>query len=254
MRRVTAVLLLVLAVSMVLLWRIVRIYRTVPQGSGVRLTIGDTTAYRGSHRNRVEISLENPEVNLRGVQVEVCDGDNYLSCTGCDVADRTRGFTCSGNEKPNGCYELILFSFTKVIEKGSGPIVSFTCDAATGAPGGECRELAHGRLEIADANKQSLDAAVEQGRCCYEDCMVPDDCDASLWCYEARSCLEGVCTSRERCVDDGQYCNGREYCDETADECRHTPEPCAYCYASGCSCDEKSKSCKQYGGERGDRI
>jgi len=254
MKRVTATALILLAVSMVLVWRIISIYRNSPQKNGLRLTIGDTTAFRGSHRNRVEISLENQEVSLRGVQLEMCDGDNYLSCTGCDVADRTRGFTCSSNEKPNGCYELILFSFTKVIEKGKGPIVSFSCDVAEQAPGGECRELSPGRLEIADEKKQSLDAAVEHGRCCFEDCVSPADCDASLWCYEALSCVDGACQSMQRCVDDGLYCNGKEYCDEDANECKHTPEPCAHCYDAGCKCNEGTDSCEEYGGERGDSI
>lgn len=254
MKRVRATALIFLAVSMILAWRLTSIYRNVPQEGGVRLLIGDTTAYRGSHRNRVEISLDNPEVSLRGLQLEICDGGNYLNCTGCDVAERTRGFTCSSNEKKNGCYELILFSFTRFIEKGQGPILSFTCDAAEQAPGGECRELTAGRLEIADENKQSLDAAVKQGSCCFQDCVSPADCDASLWCYEALSCVDGACQSTPRCADDGLYCNGKEYCDEDANECKHTPEPCAHCYASGCRCDEGSDSCRQYSGRGGDSI
>ncbi len=101
----------------------------------MRIIISDTTTYRGSHGNRVEVSLENPEVRLRGIQLEMCDVDNYLSCTGCEVTDRISGFTCSSHEKPNGCYELMLFSFTRVIEKGYRPLVSFSCDAAEAGAG-----------------------------------------------------------------------------------------------------------------------
>ena len=70
----------------------------------------------------MEVALENPSSRLRGVQFEICDVDNYLSCAGCEVADRISGFTCSSHEKPNEpATQLIVFSFTRVIEKGTGP-------------------------------------------------------------------------------------------------------------------------------------
>jgi hypothetical protein len=254
MKRSTVTVIIVVAVLAVLFWRIGRIYFESSGTAGVSLVIGETAAYRGSHGNRVGVVLENPVTRVRGMQFEICDDDNYLSCSGCEVADRISGFTCTSHEKPNGCYELIVFSFNRVIEKGYGSLLSFNCDVSEQAPGGECRQLSVGRLEIADENKQPLEAAVEKGRMCFEDCTASADCGAGLWCYEHHSCANGVCQGSERCPDDGLYCNGREYCDEDAKQCSCSPEPCAYCYEDGCRCDEERDLCEQIGGQQGDRI
>lgn len=69
------------------------------RATDVTLTIGDSTGYRGSHRNLLEVSLDNPDVRVRGIQIEICDDDNYVSCTGCQTTDRTSRFTCVTNEK-----------------------------------------------------------------------------------------------------------------------------------------------------------
>lgn len=254
LKRVAVTAFILLVVLAVLAWRIASLYRDLPRGKGMRLVISDASAYRGSHGNRLEVSLDNPEVRVRGVQLEICDADNYLSCSGCDTTDRSSGFTCTGHEKPNGCYELLLFSFTRVIENGSGTLLRLSCDAAAEAPGGECRELLPGRLEIADEQKQPMQALVEKGRICFKDCATPADCEDSLWCYAARSCADGACRDTARCPDDGLYCNGREYCDEEARQCRRSPEPCAHCYEAGCRCDEERKRCVPAGGGKGDSI
>ncbi len=66
--------------------------------------------------------------------------------------------------------------------------------------------------------------------------------------------LTGPVGIAARCPDDGLYCNGREYCDEDARQCRRSPEPCAHCYDAGCVCDEAKDVCKQNGGAKGDSI
>lgn len=213
----------------------------------VTLTIEDSTGYRGSHGNLLKVSLDNPDVRVRGIQIEICDDDNYVFCTGCQITDRTSKFTCVSNEKKNGCYEVVLFPFAAdLIEEGKGPIFIFNCDVAEEAPGGECRNLSHGKVEIVDKNKKSLDTAVKQGKFCFNDCFTSDDCDAGLWCYNNKTCVNGACQSIEKCPDDGLYCNGKEYCDEDNDKCKNTPEPCAYCYSYGCTCDERNDSCIRY--------
>lgn len=254
MKRIAVTAFILLALITLLAWRVALIYRDSSPGRGIRLVIGGSTAYRGSHGNRLEVSLENPEVRVRGIQLEICDADNYLSCTDCEITSRSSGFTCASHEKPNGCYELLLFSFTRVIEKGTGPLLSFTCNAADGAPEGECRELLPGRLEVADEQKQPMEALVEQGTICFKDCQTPADCEDALWCCASHDCAGGTCRDVPRCPDDGLYCNGREYCDEDGRQCRRSPEPCAHCYDAGCRCDEERKRCEQPGGGKGDRI
>ena len=237
----------ILLTGSVILIGIVISFTSSIRTTDVTLTIGDCTSYRGSRGNPIEVSLDNPDVRVRGIQIEICDVDNYVSCAGCEITDRTSGFTCVTNEKKNGCYEVILFSFAvDLVEEGKGPILRFKCDVAEGAPGGECRNLSHGRVKIADENKRSLDVTVEQGKFYFNDCVTSDDCDAGLWCYDNNTCANGACQSIERCPDDGLYCNGLEYCDEDNDKCRNTPEPCMYCYSYGCTCDEREDSCTAY--------
>ena len=227
----------------------------VDKGNGLSLTIGNTDGYRGSHQNLIDVSLDNPDQRIRGIQVEICDEDNFLSCTGCAVADRVSGFTCASNENKDGCYEILLFSFSDIIEPGAGRIFSFTCDIAEDALGGECRNLTLGKMEVADENKQSLEVAVDSGQFCFQDCHSAEDCDAGLWCYGDKECKDGACHSVPMCPDDGLFCNGVEYCDESRNTCNATPEPCAYCYPHGCTCDEEKDTCVGYGpGQGGESI
>ena len=231
--------------SAIVIW-IVIYFTSLIRTADVTLTIGDSTSYRGSHDNLIEVSLDNPDVRVKGIQIEICDVDNYVSCAGCGITDRTPRFTCVSNDKNNGCYEVILFSFTDLIEEGKGPIFTFKCDVAEEAPGDECRNLILRKVKIADKNKESLNVAVEQGKFCFNDCFTSDDCDVGLWCYDNKTCVNGACQSIERCPDDGLYCNGLEYCDEDNDKCRSTPDPCTDCYPYGCTCDEREDSCTGY--------
>jgi hypothetical protein len=218
---------------------------------GVTLTIGNTEGYRGSHQNLIDVSLDNASQRIRGIQVAICDEDNFLSCNGCAVADRVSGFTCASNENKEGCYELLLFSFSDIIEPGTGHIFSFTCDVAEDAPGKQCRKLTPGKIEVADENKQSLAVSVNSGKFCFDNCLTAQDCDAGLWCYGDKECNDGACHSVPMCPDDGLFCNGAEYCDESRDTCNATPEPCAYCYQYGCTCDEEKDACVGYGPGKG---
>jgi hypothetical protein len=218
---------------------------------GVTLTIVNTEGYRGSHQNLIDVSLDNPDQGIRGIQLEICDEDNFLSCNGCAVADRIAGFTCASNENKEGCYELLLFSFSEIIEPGTGHIFSFTCDVAEDAPGKQCRKLTPEKIEVADENKQSLAVSVNSGGFCFDDCGAAEDCDAGLWCYGDKECKDGACHSVPMCPDDGLFCNGVEYCDESRNTCNATPEPCAYCYQHGCTCDEEKDACVGYGPGQG---
>ncbi len=225
------------------------------EDQGVTLTIGNTEGYRGSHQNLIDVSLDNSNQRIRGIQVAICDEDNFLSCTGCAVADRVSGFTCASNENKEGCFEVLLFSFSNIIEPGRGRIFSFTCDVAEDAPGKECRKLTPGKIEVADENKQSLAVSVNSAEFCFDDCRTAEDCDAQLWCYGDKECKDGACHSVPKCPDDGLFCNGAEYCDESRETCNATPEPCAYCYQYGCTCDEEKDACVGYGpGKRGESI
>ena len=72
--------------------------------------VGDGSALPGSTGSPVLVNLDNPSDGIKGIQVDVCDVDDFLSCTTCDTTERTTDFSCSTNELPNGCCRILLFS------------------------------------------------------------------------------------------------------------------------------------------------
>ena len=218
-------------------------YSPLTEGS-VTITVGEFTGYRGSHHNSVEVTLDNLDNKVRGIQVEICDVDNYLTCTGCETTERTSSFDCYTNELENGCCRVILSSIgDDLIEEGIGPVVTLKYDVSEEAPGEEFRNLNPENIKVLDEFSNPLDAIPVPGTFYFNDCTTSDDCDAGLWCYYNRSCVNGACQSIERCPDDGLFCNGSEYCDEDNDECKNTIEPCSFCYSYGCTCNEDDDLC-----------
>ena len=184
------------------------------------LTVGDSTGYRGSHYNSVKVILDNPDVRVRGVQMDVCDVGDYLYCRACETMDRTSGFTYKINELANGCCRVILLSFSdNFIEDGTGPIFTLRYDVSEEASSGQCVNLNPQNVRVSDEFLNPLDVVSVPGEFCYDNCTTPDDCDVGLWCYYNQTCVTGVCQSTEKCPDDGSFCNSLEYCDEGEDLC-----------------------------------
>ncbi|MCH8149823.1 MAG: hypothetical protein IH987_17870 [Planctomycetes bacterium] len=65
------------------------------------------------------------------------------------------------------------------------------------------------------------------------------DCDDGIACT-SELCVDGVCQYPDNCGDDGEPCNGDEFCDVAGTEqCEHTGDPCpGVCTpGEGCPCD-----------------
>lgn len=81
-------------------------------------------------------------------------------------------------------------------------------------------------------------------------CESNEDCDDGQYCNGVEFCTDCVCHhSGNPCpVDDTLFCNGEETadCDEDTDTCGHTGDPCfddgAFCNGAE-SCDDESDSC-----------
>ena len=80
-------------------------------------------------------------------------------------------------------------------------------------------------------------------------------CDDALWCNGVDVCAGGDCsvhagTPQTMCPDDGLFCTGIEYCDESEDRCGATGNPCAddgaFCNGTE-SCDEADDECTSSG-------
>ncbi len=128
--------------------------------AGVTLTIGNGSALPGSPASSISVSLQNSDQEIRGVQLDICDTDNYLLCLECAAAGRAaESFACQSNELANGCARVILVSLGgEMIAKGSGEIVTVSYDVDGNAPLDECRDLEPEEIKISDAQLAPLPA------------------------------------------------------------------------------------------------
>jgi hypothetical protein len=115
--------------------------RAQSQGGTATLTVGDGAGTPGSQGNQITVSLTN-DVPVGGIQLEICDEDDFMVCSGCQGVDRASSFLCSLNELPDGCCKMILVDVTGGgVAEGSGPIFTIDYDVSADAPGGACSEL-----------------------------------------------------------------------------------------------------------------
>ena len=56
----------------------------------VTLTVGRGSALPGATESPVAVSLDNPGNNIAsGMEMTICDANNFLECTGCETTERT---------------------------------------------------------------------------------------------------------------------------------------------------------------------
>lgn len=146
----------------------------------VTLTIGEGSGPPGSSENLVSVSLTNSVNKVKGVQIDVCDVDDYLNCTGCEITDRTTDFTCLSNEITDptessyGCCRVGLFTMSgNLIEEGTGTIFTITFDVSDEAPLGECIDLNPEEVGVSDENNKPIDDVTPvKGEFCFNDSGV----------------------------------------------------------------------------------
>jgi len=184
----------------------------------VTLTVGKGSADPPATDSPVAVSLENQDDRVRGIQVDVCDVDDYLTCTGCEITDRTADFTCAASEITNpdnpfyGCCRVVLFSLSaERIEAGQGDIFTINYDVSNEAPSG-CRELTTENASISDENNHPMDVTSISGGFCFP-CTDNADCDDGLFCNGDDSCIDGAC------VHSGNPCPSGTECNEETNSC-----------------------------------
>jgi hypothetical protein len=151
----------------------------------VKITVGNGAGLPGSTDNPVAVNLDNLDNKIRGVQLDVCDDNNYLSGTGCETTSRSSNFTCTVNEGENGCLRVILISFASDrIEEGTGPILTIKYDAAQNASEGLCVKLNPKDADISDSSNVPLpdnETSLEPGEFCFVESSTTTTTTSSLW-------------------------------------------------------------------------
>jgi len=188
----------------------------------VTLTVGKGSALPGATESPVAVSLDNPGNNIAsGMEMTICDTNNFLECTGCETTERTTEFSCLFNElgdQPDplkaGCCKVVLFSISSAdIETGTGPIFTLLNTVNSSASGQTCKELRIlDDVKIADASGPQIIPELQSGEFCFP-CSSDADCDDGLYCTGTESCTGNAC------VLDTNPCPEGTACDEDSDEC-----------------------------------
>jgi hypothetical protein len=230
----------------------------------VTLTIGDGSGARSSTGNEVILSLANPGDEVRAVQVEMCDGDDYLTVqTNCVPSGRVPAgdYACQCNELPSGCASCALSPNLGVFDNiltGTGPLFTVKYDVSGDAPFGQCRDLSvntEGSLLVL-SGKVCSEGSSNPGTACVFDADCPGGacvsnqlvtlpvdgefcvpCTTDPGCWDGNdcttdSCVGGLCVNPNLtgACDDGDPCTDNDQCQKAAvgtkNECVGT-DPCA---------------------------
>ncbi len=151
---------------------------SLSNAADVTLTVLNGSGAPGSMDNPVVLSLDNPNDRVKGIEVAICDTDDYLSCTGCVTTERASDFECLVNEvsEPDKatyrCCKVILGSISGggvLIEAGTGPVFSLIHDVSGDAPEGECIDLNPEAIKILDETGAPFtgDVVTEPGDFCF---------------------------------------------------------------------------------------
>jgi hypothetical protein len=211
------------------------------------LYIGDGSGDPGSCATPVEVSLENATVEVKGISMDICEVNNTLVRLGCDTTPRTPAFTgggadfnCISNELSNGCVRILLYSGQgSLIDRGSGPVFAIKYGVFEEAgPAGSCIQLTAQNVLVAGESGPIANVSVLSGQFCYFECSVDVDCSDGAYCNGIEACVTGACQSGiNPCPDDGLFCTGGEGCDEVANACTQSGNPCKI------ACDEINDVC-----------
>jgi len=133
------------------------------------LIVGTGNGAPGSTDNFVEVGLQNSNGKVGGGQIDICDVDDYLTCSdSCEITERTSAFTCAAEEQESGCCKILLIDLEgEGIEEGEGAIFTLSYDVSKNASSGECTELNAESITIRDENNQPLEKVSLSGEFCF---------------------------------------------------------------------------------------
>jgi len=153
----------------------------------VMLSVKDVRAAPGDDGVQVILSLTNPMHKVKGIQTDVEDEGNYLTCTGCAPdAIRTPQYICSAHEQEDGKCRVVLVSTNPsgLILEGEGPIFTIDYSVHEGAPSDQCIDVAPSESKVSDRFGDPLCVCEESGEVCFFLCgdVYPADCLSQPQC------------------------------------------------------------------------
>ena len=199
----------------------------------VTIAFENSIGFPGANEIRVDLSLDNPDDKVQALQVDICDVDNYLTCTGCESTGRGEKAHCAAVEQPNGCCRVVLYHMLSLlIEPGSGPIATVTYAVPEEAPVNECRDFNVEDVQVAGEFNQGIDALTVPGEMCFQRCASYEDCIDTPFCNGEETCNRGtgIC---EDGMSPCQYTTDN-FCEDFTDQCVTEPAtPAAFFLGNG---------------------
>jgi hypothetical protein len=178
----------------------------------VTISVGNGSGFPGSRTSVVEVSLDNPSHVVQGLQVDITDVGDYLSCTECTPnPDRASQFNCFTSELNDGSCRVILFAFSTMIPIGNGPLLSINYSIKENVPAEACTTLHAGGVKVSGENNQSLDAVSIDGELCFLSCQVNSECNDENECTDD-TCDSGQCVHECNATSPSESCCNNLVC------------------------------------------
>ena len=170
----------------------------------------------------------------------------------CTLSEQCNGGVCSGGtvrdcsaagDQCNSgvCDDSLDQCVAQPVTNGTGCDDGVYCTEGDVCGSGLCGGSARDCSAAGDAcNDGTCDETL--GQCIAQPRSNGTTCDDGLFCTQSDACQAGQCRgSGDPCLDDGQYCNGVEYCQEATGDflCNSTGDPCV----PSLTCDESADEC-----------
>jgi hypothetical protein len=193
--------------------------------AAVTLTVESSVGYPGANESRVNMSLDNPDDNIKAFMIDICDVDNYLTCTGCELSgiDERQCFQSTATEQSSGCCRVLVYNYNpeEIIESGASPLIKINYTVSDNAPVQSCKNLNLQNVQVSNEFNAEVDAIPVSGNMCFQRCSTDGNCIDSAWCNGDETCntATGICENgTSRCQSSTNV-----FCEEFTDQC--VPEP-----------------------------
>ena len=140
---------------------------------GVVLGVLDTNAHLGDEWGQVTVSMSDSNHNVKGIQLDLVDGGNDLTCTRCAPdPDRALQFSCSAQEQADGTCKVVLNTTNPfvLISEGEGPIFTIDYTIYEYVPADGCVDLTIENSSVSDEFINPLCVYTDGGEICFIAC------------------------------------------------------------------------------------
>jgi hypothetical protein len=147
----------------------------------VLVNVYDGYGFPGNNGVPIKVGITNNDQKIKGLQLELKDDCDYLTCTGCQAdPDRAPQFMCAAMEQASGACRVVFVSTnpTAFIQEGDGPAFSVSYDIKENLPQTACCEINPENIMVADTFGDPLSVCSEPGQICPVLCgdLYPRDC------------------------------------------------------------------------------